>query len=153
MILLKLTHASTIVSRGNRQRIIDALPATQKELQENLHLSRPCVSSHISALKKDKAIYISAYEKPVSRGVGAGPYIETYSLGNKKDISRPDLYNDTEWQRRKRAHMRKNGEMEDYNKKQRDSRFLNRAVPKLDPLAVMYARNESENISGTSSNQ
>lgn len=144
MTLPKLTHSATLVSRNNRQRILQGLPATQAELQEKLHLSRSCVSSHITALKKDKAIHIIEYIKASSRGVGGAPHIERYASGKGKDVKRPPLYDDKEWQRRNRN--------ADYNKRQRDMRFLRNPVPKSDPLSVMYARNQTQDTGSFAGN-
>lgn len=139
MTLPKSNHKAKITFEYNQKRILAALPANQQELQEKVHLSSSGISRHIKALKFEGLIYISAYNLPKGREKGGGPLLETYSFGHREDIDRP-------------PHKQEKRRLKRIQSKKVESIALVPTVPKLDPLSVMYARNESENISGTSSN-
>ncbi len=121
----------------NRQRFLDALPGTRKDIQERTGLSKTAVQNWATRLHKEGAIYISKWVKPTPNSIPTA----YYRKGKGKDAPcRQQPLSNTERHRRYRQRMRQDGRWEFFLAKANARRWARRAeAGRRDPLmAALY---------------
>lgn len=118
-----------------RAKIIAALPASAKELNERTGYADSTIHRHISRLRYEKFVRVGDWGRPEI----AGPYFPIFELSHLPDIvcklkPTPDKIR----ARRLRARLKKSGEIEEHRAKLRARASADRAAYTRDPLLAAF---------------